>query len=219
MPANRECTRVTRFPLSFESPVSGQITHSEGERLFLQLTGRCTLDCRFCPRALDRQHLGAWDLALDTRPDAAAILDAIGDPRAYREVVFSGLGEPTLRLQVLAEVAGEVKRRGGRVHLQTDGLANLVHDRDVLPTLAGRVDRITVALNAQDEALYDDLCRPNLPGSYAAMQRFLSDATGICDEVAASAIEGAPGVDLEACARLAQGLGASFEPRPLGRLP
>jgi TatD family-associated radical SAM protein len=199
--------------------LSHRSCHVAAERLFVQLTDRCTLECRFCPRSRYDFHLGDWDLELRERPGAAELIASIGDPRPYREVVFSGLGEPTLRLNLLLEVAAEVKRRGGRVHLETDGLANLVHDRDIPPRLAGHVDSVTVSMNAQEPGLYEHLCRPNLPGSFAAMQRFTGRLRDHVPEVSVSAIEGIEGVDMDACARLAHELGAGFSPRQLDCIP
>ena len=45
-------------------------------------------------------------------------------------------------VKVLVEVAHHVKRRGGRVRVNTDGLANRVHKRNVLPALANAPPRV-----------------------------------------------------------------------------
>jgi len=58
---------------------------------------------------------------------------AAGEPGQYREVVFCGLGEPSLRLYTVLEVGTELRRLGVRVRLNTDGLANLVHGGMSLP--------------------------------------------------------------------------------------
>ena len=62
----------------------------------------------------------------DIWPTQAEILVAIDDPKPYREIVFCGFGEPTLRLAVLIDTARHIKCNGGRVRVNTDGLANLV---------------------------------------------------------------------------------------------
>jgi TatD family-associated radical SAM protein len=196
-----------------------QISYQAGNRLFVQLTDRCTLECRFCPRFGADRRVRGWNLDLDHKPSAAEIIASITDPRQYDEVVFSGLGEPTLRLNVLLETAEDVKRRGGRVRVETDGLANLVHDRNVLPAMAGLIDAVSVSMNAQDEAAYERLCRPNLPGSFAAMRAFLDDALSHIPRVSATAVEGVKGVDIAACAQLAHDIGVSFRARPLHDLP
>jgi TatD family-associated radical SAM protein len=186
-----------------------------GQRLYLNITDRCTLRCAFCPKYNGSRAVRGHDLTLDHRPEVAEVITAIGDPARYAEVVFCGYGEPTLRLQPLLEIATWIKAQGGRVRVNTDGLANLVHKRDVLPELAGRVDALSVSLNAQDQAVYDRHCRPTLAGSFAALQAFLAAAPRYVPTVTATAIDGLAGVDIDACARLANRLGVAFRRREL----
>jgi TatD family-associated radical SAM protein len=195
-----------------------QITYRLDDRLYLSITDLCTLECTFCPKTRGDYRIGDCDLSMDHRPDADEIVEAMGDPAGYSRVVFSGFGEPTLRLNLLLTVAGHIKARGGRVEVTTDGLANLVHDRDVLEPMTGRVDALSVSMNAQDEATYERICRPNLPGSFEAMLRFLREAPVRVPEVTATAIEGVPGVDIPACERLAKRIGVGFRKRTLGRI-
>jgi TatD family-associated radical SAM protein len=133
-------------------------------------------------------------------------------------VVFCGFGEPTLRLKVLLEVARWVKSRGGRVRVNTDGLANLVHKDDTLPLLGECVDAISVSMNAQNAAAYEEHCQPALPGSYQKMLDFLRAAPRHIPEVTATAIRGLPGVDIDACERLAKQLGVAFRARELDKV-
>lgn len=186
-----------------------------GDRLYLNITDRCTLSCAFCPKHNGSSRVHAYDLALDKRPTQDDIIASIDDPARYREVVFCGFGEPTLRLQVLKAVAQHVKRGGGRVRVNTDGLANLVHKRNVLPELADCIDAISVSMNAQDESTYNRHCQPALPGSFSAMLAFLREAPRFIPEVTASAIDGLDGVDIDACRTLAQTLGVQFRRREL----
>ena len=185
------------------------------DRLYLNITNSCTLECTFCPKTQGVCHWDDWDLHLERRPDAAEVIAAVGDPTRYAEVVFCGFGEPTLRLNVLLEIARELKARGGRIRVVTDGLANLVHDRNVLPSMAGAVDALSVSLNAQDAATYEQTCRPNLPGSYAAMRDFLREAPRHIPEVTATAIEGFEAVDIAACEQIASAAGVTFRKRTL----
>jgi len=195
---------------------SGQtIAYPIGDRLYLSITDRCTLACRFCPKTQGSMRVHDYDLSLDHRPSAAEIIAAIGDPADYRQVVFCGYGEPTLRLKVLLEVAAWIKQRGGRVRINTDGLANLVHKRNVLPEMAGKVDALSVSLNAQDEATYERHCVPALAGSYPAVLEFLRLAPRWVPEVTATAINGLEGVDIDACRRIAAELGVGFRQREL----
>jgi len=195
--------------------VTQTIAYRIQDRLYLSITDRCTLDCAFCPKTREDYQVRGYDLTMDHRPDVAEIIAAIGDPSQYDEVVFCGYGEPTLRLKVLLQVAAYIKDRGGRVRVNTDGLVNLVHKDDMLPEMGKVVDALSVSLNAQDEATYERHCRPNLPGSYQAMLRFLSAAPSYIPEVTATAIEGLEGVDIAACRRLAESLGVRFRKRVL----
>ena len=191
------------------------VSYTIGDRLYLNITDRCTLGCRFCPKHQGSHRVHDYDLTLHHRPTQAEILVAIDDPRRFREVVFCGFGEPTLRLKVLLDTARHIKLNGGRVRVNTDGLANLVNKRNVLPEMAGCVDALSVSMNAQNAALYQRHCDPALPGSFAAMQAFLRQAPDYIDEVTATAIDGLAGVDVAACEQLAARLGVGFRRREL----
>lgn len=186
-----------------------------GDRLYLNITDRCTLRCSFCPKHRGSRAVKGYDLTLHHRPEAEAILEAVGDPTAYREVVFCGYGEPTLRLKAMLSIAEDIKAKGGRVRLNTDGLANRVYRRDVLPSFRGRIDALSVSMNAQNEAIYNRHCRPALRGSYEAMLAFLREAPRHVPQVTATAIDGLPGVDIAACAEKARSLGVAFRRRVL----
>jgi TatD family-associated radical SAM protein len=192
-----------------------QISYQIDDNLYLSITDRCTLECRFCPKTQGKMSIKGYDLTFDHRPAAAEIIDAVDDPKKYREVVFCGFGEPTLRLNVLLEVARDIKARGGRVRVNTDGLTNLVHKQDTLPDLGKWVDTVSVSLNAQNREVYDRHCQPNLPGSYAAMRKFVQEAPAYIDEVIVSAIDGLEGVDIVACEEIAKAYGVKFRRRVL----
>jgi TatD family-associated radical SAM protein len=182
---------------------------------YVNLTSRCTLRCAFCPKFNGEWSVQGYDLRLHHSPSAAQVLDAVGDPAQYRQIVFCGLGEPTLELDTLLAAGRTLKREGACVRLNTDGLANLVHGCDITPQLATAVDSISVSMNAQDETVYNRHCRPKRVGAYDAMLDFVRIARERVKEVRMSAIDGLDGVDINACARIAQGLGVEFRRRVL----
>jgi len=198
--------------------VTDQLSYQIGDRLYLNITDRCTLECRFCPKTQDRPEVRGYDLTLGERPTVEQLIASVGDPARYAEVVFCGFGEPTLRLKVLLEVARWVKAHGGRVRVNTDGLANLVHKDDTLPLLGECVDALSVSMNAQNAAVYEEHCQPALPGSYDKMLDFLRAAPRHIPEVTATAIRGLPGVDIDACEQLARRLGVAFRARELDKV-
>lgn len=197
-------------------PASGPVlAYRIGDKLYLNITDRCTLRCRFCPKHRDTPQVHDFDLSLVKPPAVMDIVGAIGNPAAYREVVFCGFGEPTLRLKPLLQVAEYVKSRGGHTRLNTDGLANKVHKRNVLPQLGQHIDAVSVSMNAHCEAVYNRHCQPALPGSFQAMLEFLSLAPDYIETITATAIEGLDGVDVDACRQLADQCGADFRRRTL----
>ena len=192
-----------------------QIAYKIRNSLYLNITDRCTLVCQFCPKTQGVQKVHEYDLTLAQRPELDEIIRSIGDPGAYDEIVFCGYGEPTLRLKVLKQVASWIKEHGGKVRINTDGLANLVNKRNVLPELKGLVDAVSVSLNAQEESVYNRHCQPALPGSYQAMLDFLEQAPAWIPHVTATAIDGLDDVDIDACEKLADERGVEFRRRTL----
>ena len=192
-----------------------QISYRIENNLYLSITDRCTLECAFCPKTRGDMTVKGYDLTLDHRPTAEEIIASIDTPSRYEEIVFCGYGEPTLRLNVLLEVARHIKQGGGRVRVNTDGLSNLVHKHDTLPELGECVDALSVSLNAQNSDIYDLHCRPNLPGSYQAMLDFLGQAPAYIPDVTATAIDGLEGVDIPACEAIAKQLKVKFRRRTL----
>jgi TatD family-associated radical SAM protein len=194
-----------------------------GDALYLNLTSACTLACVFCPKIRDDDWVvGGWDLRLARPPSAdeawAQVLAAGVSGRP--EVVFTGLGEPTRRLDVLLDLTRRLKAAGvARVRLDTDGLANLREGRDVTPDLAAAgLDAAVVSLNAPDGATYARLC-PNRFGEAAwqAARDFIRAALRHVPEVHASFVA-VPGLDEAACRREAESLGARFRWRPYDRV-
>lgn len=191
------------------------LAYTIGDKRYLNITDRCTLHCTFCPKFCSIPQVHEIDLSLPQRPEVGEIVDALGDPADYREVVFCGFGEPTLRLKPLLEIATHIKNRNGRVRINTDGLANLVHKHNVLPELATCIDALSVSMNADTETLYQQHCQPALAGSYKAMLDFLQLAPDYINKVTATAIDGLDGVNIDACRQLAEQRKVAFRRRVL----
>ncbi len=183
--------------------------------VYLNLTSRCTLRCEFCPKFNKDWEVQGYPLRLRQEPGVAQILAAVGDPTAYREVVFCGLGEPTLRLPELLQVAHELKRAGARIRLNTDGLANWVYQRNIVPELAKCVDALSISLNAQDERTYNRHCRPAAVGAYPELLEFILCAREYISDITITAIDGLEGVDIAACEALAARFNVKFRRRLL----
>jgi TatD DNase family protein len=193
----------------------GQAVYRLENALYLNVTNRCSLSCSFCLRRCG-YDLGGVSLALRCEPSAQEMIEAIEhalQSKPADEVVFCGIGEPLLRIELVKEVARWLKQRGLRVRVNTDGLANLVHGRDIVAELVGLVDSVSVSLNASDAATYDRLC----PSSYGerafeAVCEFIRRSAALLPEVMASVVD-LPGLDIAAAKRLSESLGAQFRLR------
>ena len=133
---------------------------------------------------------------------------------APAEVVFTGLGEPTLRLDVILPVVDWLRTRRLRSRLDTNGHAALLHpDRDVVAELAAAgLSAASVSLNAHEETTYDLLCSPIFTHAFRAVVRFIREAVDAGIDVTATVLD-LPEVDLEASAAVAADLGAAFRVR------
>ena len=201
--------RIFRIPADEAVRVSYRIRNS----LYLNITNRCTNACVFCAKRTD-YHVKGHYLRLPEEPSVAEILAEVGDPAAADEIVFCGFGEPLLRLEDVKAVARALKEKGARIRINTDGLANLVNGRDILPELEGLVDALSVSLNAPDAETYARIC-PNRYGeaSFPALLEFLRKAPRHVPSVTATAVA-LPGLDHDAVRRLAESIpGVSFRLR------
>lgn len=191
---------------------STRIAYVIRNSLYLNITNRCTNRCTFCAKFKDFTVKG-HQLCLGREPTTAEVIAAIGDPSRYDEVVFCGYGEPLLRLDLVKEVAAWLKQRGRPVRINTDGQANLVHGRNILPELNGLVDVISVSLNAPDAASYQRICQSACgEAGYAAILEFLREARQHVPTVIATAVT-VPGIDIAACRKVAEDLSVEFRER------
>jgi TatD DNase family protein len=189
-----------------------KIAYKIRNSLYLNITNRCSNRCTFCAKFNDFTVKG-HNLLLNSEPSFEEVMAAIGQPEGIDEIVFCGYGEPLIRLDLVKQVASELKQRGYNIRINTDGQANLVYKRNILPELAGMVDSISVSLNAPDAATYIRLCNtPFGEAGFLGVCDFIKEASAHIPQVIASAVT-VPGVDIEACQVVAESLGAEFRAR------
>jgi len=186
------------------------------DRLYINLTDRCSLDCVFCPKTKGDYNLHQYNLSLDRLPKLDELLSAMPSLADFSEVVFCGFGEPTLRLNILLQLARHIKQQSDVfIRLNTDGLGSLVNKRNIVPELSQCIDAVSVSMNAQNEIVYAQHCRPTIDGSYVAMLDFLKQAKQSVLQVTATAIKGLENVDVITCEFFAEQLGVTFRARQL----
>ncbi len=184
-----------------ENAKTGTVSYKIRNSLYLNLTQRCTADCVFCTR-LTKPVVQGYNLALKREPTAKEVWESIDNVKNYDEIVFCGFGEPTLRLDVIKQVAQKIKDAGGRVRLNTNGHGNVINKRNILPELAGLIDEISVSLNTDTSEAYDEICQP-LPmfrnGNYDKIKEFISEAKKHIPEVQATIVTHQNKVDEAQC--------------------
>lgn len=188
------------------------ITYSLGDRLYLNITNRCTNNCHFCIRKT--RHGVGYNLWLDREPSTEEIIASLGNLSQYSEVIFCGYGEPLVRLDAVREVAGYIKSKyGSIIRVNTNGHADMIHGPGSAEKLRGLVDRINISLNAHDAGTYSEICGPAFgPGAYDGVVSFAGSCIGVIPDVVLSVVDW-PGVDIEKCMEMAKGMGAQFRLR------
>lgn len=191
-----------------------RVTYTLRDALYVNLTTRCNADCVFCDRkgeAIIKGH----NLKIEREPTAEEVIREIGDPRAYREIVFCGYGEPTIRLDVMKEVARWVKARGGRTRLNTDGHGNIINRRNIVPELVGIIDAVSVSLNSPDPGQYGEMMQLDPAVYFPAMIEFARESVRLIKAVSMTVVE-IEGVDRVRAREMVENeIGAVFVERSL----
>ncbi len=184
------------------------------DNIYLNITNRCPNRCVFCIRE-NRKGVG-YDLWLDREPTAEEVLEAAGDVSAFREVVFCGYGEPLLRWEVVTEVARSLKAKyGAKIRINTNGLAEAVLKRKILPELEGLVDTISISLNAASADQYHHLCKSALgPEAFTCMLQFARDSKLYIPRVILSVVQTSD-FNPEPARKIAEEMGVEFRIRGL----
>jgi len=190
-----------------------EIVYRIRDSLYLNITNRCSNMCSFCVK-FRSDFVKGHMLRLNNEPSEEEIKREIGDPSVYKEVVFCGYGEPLQRLDVVKHIAAWIKENKGRVRINTNGHANLIHKRNVVSELGGIVDSISISLDAQDEETYVRICRPLIKNVYGEVIDFIKQAKKVIPDVRVTVVD-MEGVDVEKCREIAAELGVNFRVRKL----
>lgn len=190
------------------------IAYQIRDSLYLNITNRCTDNCTFCVRNFT-DFVKGHNLKLKKEPTLQEILDAAGDPARYKEIVFCGYGEPTLRLDVILEVSKKLKEKSAHIRLNTNGHGNLINKRSIVNQLAACMDEASVSLNVDTKENYNKICRPQFgPDTFDKVLEFVKECKNNGIKTSITCIE-MPGVDIDKCKKIAQNLGVGFRQRQL----
>lgn len=196
------------------------ITYPVKQGIYVNMTNRCPCACTFCLRQNAPGVYGSDPLWLEREPTVQEVCDSIDkwDLSQYKEIVFCGYGEPTERLPDLLEVARYIKSKSSiPLRINTNGLADLIWQKETAPMLAGLIDSVSVSLNAMDSEEYLRLTRSKFGiGSYDAVLRFTKDCTRYVPNVMMTVV-GEPVTtpeEQETCRKICESVGATLRVRP-----
>lgn len=186
-------------------------------KIYINLTNKCTNDCIFCLRQ-DKSDVCGQQMWLENEDYTAQdVIEQLNSFPISKEIIFCGYGEPMLKLDILKEVAQYIKKTypETKIRVNTNGHANYVYKRNVLPELKGLVDEFSVSLNGKNSQEYDELSQPKFEGAYDEVKKFIKASADNGFITVASVVEGYKGrhLDLEKCEQIANELGAKFRVR------
>lgn len=183
-----------------------------GGKNYINLTNRCNNACDFCIRQ-NKVGIPGFSLWLEKEPEAGEVIAQL-DAAGRGDVVFCGYGEPTLRLDVLKEVAAYVKSYGGKVRVNTNGLANREYGRDVVPELENLVDVMSISLNEASAEKYDAVCHSIYgPAAFDEMLDFARRCAGTRMDTVLSVVDVISPEDIAVCREIAEKMGARLRVR------
>ncbi|MGB5872828.1 MAG: TatD family hydrolase [Bacteroidota bacterium] len=194
-------------------PPEPLFTYTLRDALYVNLTNRCNADCVFCDRKGEAIIKGQ-SLRLEREPTPEEVIERIGDPNRYSEIVFCGYGEPTIRLDALKEVSRWVKAHGGKTRLNTDGHGSLINKRNIVPELVPFIDAISISLNSPDPHQYGELMRIDGVKHFAAMVDFAKECVRAIPVVMMTVVELEEVSMEEARTLVEEEIGATFIRRP-----
>ena len=188
--------------------------------LYVNMTNRCPCACTFCLRNNGDELNGSGNLWLDREPSVEEVKAEFDkfSPDGYQDIVFCGYGEPTERLEDVLEVAAYVKRKfGKKTRINTNGLANLIYNKDVTPMFEGKMDAVSISLNTPDPQKYLELTRNKFGlESFDAMLAFARDVKKYVPSVTMTTVESTISQqEEEKCRKICEELGVTYRIRKL----
>ena len=199
-----------------ETPAS--IVYEYGIGLYINLTNQCPNNCDFCLRKNSNGSLYAENLWYQGKePSKEEIWAELTrrDLNQYAEIVFCGYGEPACRWDDMMWLCDKLRSHGSHfIRINTNGLADLIVGRPVAEELDGRVDAVSVSLNASTAKKYDKLCHSKFGlDAFPAILRFTAGAVLNVPHVRMTVVSTMKKEEIEACKKVCESVGADFHVR------
>lgn len=189
------------------------------DNLYVNLTNRCPCACTFCLRQIKDEMNHSGSLWLEKEPSVEEVKQEFEkfDMKKYKEVVFCGFGEPTERLFDLFEIADYVKEKFALpIRVNTNGLSDLIFDRDTAPLFKGHVDIVSISLNTPDKEEYQKLTRNKFgEEAFDALLKFAENVKLYVSKVILTTVETTiTNKQQDECRKICDKIGVLYRIRP-----
>ena len=189
--------------------------------MYINVTNLCSNNCLFCIRNFNDEVAGVNLWLAEENIAAGKIIEEIKEnsPESRDEIVFCGYGEPLIKIDIVREIAKFIKDNYPNipVRVNSNGHANLIHKRDVVPELTGLIDAISISLNADNADLYQILSRTCFDKELAfeGVKNFAEECQKYGIDTTLTVVMGFEDykIDLKKCREIAKSLGVKFKIR------
>lgn len=192
------------------------ILYTYNDQVYANITNLCNCRCTFCIRSHEDSVGDAETLWHKQDPSLEEIKAAIDifDFSGYNELIYCGYGEPTCSLENLLASASYVKEKHNlTIRLNTNGLGNLHHKKNIVPQLASVIDSVSISLNAPTSDEYDQVTRPNFPNAFLGLLDFAQLCGKAIPNVKLTVVDVLPEDKIKASQTLADWLGITLRIR------
>lgn len=188
-----------------------------GNKAYLNITNRCPCSCTFCIRNNGEGAYGSDSLWLDREPTYDEIVDSIKKHNLndYKEIIFCGYGEPLERLDMVMKVSEYIKSFADiPVRINTNGLSDLINNKPTAMLLSGKIDTMSISLNASCSEEYQKVSRPEYGDkAFNAILAFAEDCKKCIPRVIFSVVDVISKEEIEKCQKLSQQMGIQLRVR------
>ncbi len=186
--------------------------------LYINLTNRCPVMCKYCIKYKWRYKFYGYNLQIENNLPVRLVIEklkeAIKKHPEFKEVVFCGYGEPLMEYKKVVEITKWLKENYPTipVRVNTNGLANAYHKKNILKNLKGLVDKIYISLNAHDQKTYYKLHITKINRPFNKILNFIKQARKYIPKVVVTSIEH-PDIDTKKVKLIVKKLKVQFRKR------
>ncbi len=186
-------------------PVPKKLSAPRG--LYINLTNRCNNDCPFCLRdkKIMTDDATLWLEREPTVEEVKTELDKV-DFNFVSEIIFCGFGEPTIRLHEVVELLRYVKKIQPTIptRLNTNGLGELEHGREIAEDFKNILDTVSISLNAATAERYLQITRSKFGlKAFDAMLTFAEHSKKFIPKVVMTVVDKVtPPEEIEQCKKI-----------------